>query len=142
MRQRELEVLGPDECRLLLAGAAVGRLVYVDAAGPAAVPVNYVLVDDAIVMRVEGGAKADATAQPTLGFEVDRIDADTRTAWSVLVRGPAEEVPLEEVAALLRRSGGAMPEPWAFGVHNVWLRLAIGSVTGRRLGAVKEQLVY
>ena len=142
MKQRVIESLSAAECRRLLRTARVGRLVYVDDDGPAAVPVNYALVDDSIVIRVEGGTKRDAMRQEALAFEVDEIDADAHSAWSVLVRGHGEEIPLEDVAPLLHRSGGEMPEPWAFGVHNVWLRVHVESLTGRHLGPLREHLVY
>jgi hypothetical protein len=42
MPQRTLDVLPPDECYSLLASERVGRLIYVDEAGSAAVPVKDV----------------------------------------------------------------------------------------------------
>src|ERR1700739_1552935 len=92
MTQRELEDLSPDECFRLLAAARVGRLVYQDDLGPAAVPVNYTMAGHALVFRVEGGAKRAAMQQPMLAFEVDHIDKDEESGWSVLVRGVGAEV--------------------------------------------------
>jgi nitroimidazol reductase NimA-like FMN-containing flavoprotein (pyridoxamine 5'-phosphate oxidase superfamily) len=134
MTQRELEHLSPDECFDLLAGARVGRLVYVDDLGPLAVPVNFALAGHDIVLRVEAGEKQAAMHQPMLAFEVDNVDADWEFGWSVLVRGTGTEVALERVPALLRAMDGHFPAPWAFGIHNVWLQIAPHSVTGRRLG--------
>jgi len=135
MAQRDLETLSPDECLEMLGRAHVGRLVYVDDVGPIAVPVNYALADGDIVIRVEGGTKRVATGQPVLAFEVDHVDEDEHSGWSVIARGPGREVPIDEVPALLNHMKGRFPEPWALGVHNVWLRVTPQALTGRRLGA-------
>jgi nitroimidazol reductase NimA-like FMN-containing flavoprotein (pyridoxamine 5'-phosphate oxidase superfamily) len=135
MAQRELEDLSPDECFRLLAAARVGRLVYHDDLGPLAVPVNYAMAGRDIVFRVEGGAKQAAMQQPMLAFEVDHVDEDEKSAWSVLVRGAGAEVDPERVPALLRAMDGHFPKPWAAGIHNVWLQIVPQTVTGRRLSA-------
>lgn len=134
MSQRDLEELSPEECFALLRTARVGRLVYVDDLGPVAVPVNYALAGDDIVFRVAGGGKRVAMQQPVLAFEVDAIDDDERSGWSVIVRGSGAEVDIRDVPALLRRIEGQLPVPWATGVHNVWLQITPLKVTGRRLG--------
>jgi uncharacterized protein len=135
MTQRELEDLSPDECFRLLATASVGRFVYQDDLGPLAVPVNYGLAGKDIVFRVEDGAKRAAMQQPMLAFEVDHVDEDRKSGWSVLVRGAGAEIELERVPELLRTMDGHFPTPWASGIHNVWLQLAAHSITGRRLGS-------
>ena len=140
MTQRELEDLPPDECFRLLATAHVGRLVYQDDLGPLAVPVNYAMAGHDIVFRVEGGAKRAAMQQPMLAFEVDHVDEDRESGWSVLVRGVGAEVDLERVPALLRAMDGHHPKPWAVGIHNVWLQIVPHTVTGRRLGAERSPM--
>jgi nitroimidazol reductase NimA-like FMN-containing flavoprotein (pyridoxamine 5'-phosphate oxidase superfamily) len=140
MTQRELEILAEQECFDLLAHVAVGRLIYTDEQGPAAVPVNFSLHGRDLLMRVHGGVKAAAVQQPVLGFEADQIDDDQRAGWSVLLRGVARVVPQSEVAELLSGHRGQFPRPWAEGVHNVWLNLVPTLVTGRRLGAERLPL--
>jgi nitroimidazol reductase NimA-like FMN-containing flavoprotein (pyridoxamine 5'-phosphate oxidase superfamily) len=135
MTQRELVDLSPDECFQLLAAADVGRLVYQDDLGPLAVPVNYAMAGHDIVFRVERGAKQTAARQqPMVAFEVDHVDEDRHSGWSVLVRGVADEVKKERLPALLQTME-VLPLPWAVGHHNVWLQLVPHIVTGRRLGA-------
>ena len=142
MTQRDLEELSTDECFELLATARVGRLVYTDDLGPLAVPVNYAMAGHNIVFRVEGGAKQSAMQQPILAFEVDHVDNDWRSGWSVLVRGVGGEVDLERVPALLREMEGHFPTPWAAGIHNVWLQIVPQTVTGRRLGETRTSLAF
>ena len=135
MTQRELEDLSPHECFQLLATANVGRLVYQDEHGqPLAVPVNYAMDGHDIIFRVDGGAKRTAMQEPKLAFEVDHINEEQHSGWSVLVRGVGAEVS-EHRRRTLKRKG---PTPWAIGLHKVWLQIvpntAPGSVTGRRFG--------
>jgi nitroimidazol reductase NimA-like FMN-containing flavoprotein (pyridoxamine 5'-phosphate oxidase superfamily) len=142
MAQRDLETLSPDECFALLGQASIGRLVYQDEDGPVAVPVNFAMAETDIVIRVEGGIKRTAMSQPLLAFEVDHIDDQERSGWSVVVRGAGREVELDCVPDLLRRMKGHPPLPWAQGVHNVWLLITPHRVTGRRLGASRGSALF
>lgn len=134
MSQRHLEHLNVADCFELLATRDVGRLVYVDEKGPAAVPVNYALDQHRLVFRVEEPTKRFTPAQP-VAFEVDRIDDADHAGWSVLARGHARELPIEEVVEVLERIRTRFPRPWAEGVHNHWIALDPTEVTGRRLSA-------
>ena len=138
MAQRVLETLSIEQCYELLAGGRVGRLVYQDDLGPLAVPINYAMNGRDVVFRVGGGAKRAATQQPLLAFEVDDVDAEEHSGWSVIVRGPGTEIELDHVPALLREMHGTFPTPWAQGVHNVWIRIVPETITGRRLGPTRS----
>jgi len=142
MTQRDLEDLSPEGCFALLATGRVGRLVYHDDLGPLAVPVNYAMAGHNVVFRVEGGAKQAAMQEPMLAFEVDEVDEDAQSGWSVLVRGVGVEVELQEVPALLRAMEGHFPAPWAVGIHNVWLQIEPQTITGRRLGAARTSPIF
>lgn len=136
MTQRDLENLSPDACFAMLATARVGRLVYHDDRGPLAVPVNYAMAGHNVVFRVEDGAKRAAMQEPLLAFEVDEVDPDTQSGWSVLVRGVGSEVDRARLPALIKAMEGHFPAPWAAGIHNVWLQIEPQTVTGRRLGPI------
>jgi nitroimidazol reductase NimA-like FMN-containing flavoprotein (pyridoxamine 5'-phosphate oxidase superfamily) len=142
MAQRLLEELPVDECWNLLRQERVGRVVFQDEGGPIAVPVNYAVLDDAIAFRVAGGTKRHAMSQPRLGFEVDHIDYDERSGWSVIARGPGREVSIDEAAGLVKELRPAPPVPWVDGVHNVWLLIEPDTVTGRRLGDEASPLFF
>jgi hypothetical protein len=142
MAQRDLEQLSVEECFALLHEGHVGRLVYVDDDGPAAVPVNYAISGRDILLRVEGGAKQAAIEQDRLAFEVDHVDENNRSGWSVLVRGAGDEVPLDAIAPLIRGIEGLPPMPWVTGIHNVWLRISPSKITGRRLGRTRVTALY
>lgn len=140
MTQRELEDMSVQDCFDFLGRGTIGRLVYLDERGPIAVPVNYALAEQSIVFRVGGGAKQAAMGQGLSAFEVDHIDEDHRSGWSVIVRGVGEEIPIALVPETLHHMTEGFPLPWAFGIHNVWLKIIPETVTGKRLGAFKDSL--
>jgi nitroimidazol reductase NimA-like FMN-containing flavoprotein (pyridoxamine 5'-phosphate oxidase superfamily) len=132
--QRKIDELSRDECLALLPEESVGRLAFVDADGPVAVPVNYALAGEQIVFRVEGRSHLREAVGPPMAFEVDHTEPDARSGWSVLVRGTAHEVALDDVPDLLRQMSEP-PRPWAEGIHSVWVAITPHKVTGRRLSS-------
>jgi len=133
MPKRTLDVLSPDECYALLSEEAIGRVVYADGDGPAAVPVNFALAGHDIVFRSDPGSKIGGLRDRPVAFEVDHIDPAPRSGWSVLVRGAADIVEPEQVPTLLGRLHGAPPLPWKKGIHGIWVVITPKTVTGRRL---------
>jgi nitroimidazol reductase NimA-like FMN-containing flavoprotein (pyridoxamine 5'-phosphate oxidase superfamily) len=140
--RRALEDLSRDECFALLGKETVGRLVYSDELGPAAVPVNYAIAGQNIVFRSADGSKMHGSRNGGVAFEVDNIDYASRSGWSVLVRGTSEEVEMERVPELLRQIDGDVPLPWKTGIHRIWVVITPITVTGRRMaGIVFEPLL-
>ena len=134
MAQRTVNHLSPPECVDLARQEDVGRVVFVDEEGPAALPVNYVLTDDShVLFRLHDGTMLHAVRDQRSGFEVDAVDHETRVAWSVLFRGMARELDMAEVSELLHEIHARFPQPWAGGVHNHWILLTVEMTTGRRL---------
>lgn len=134
MTQKVVESLSKEDCMALLKSRNVGRIVFLDDIGPGAVPVNYGVAGEEIVLRVEENSSLRKLIQKPIGFEVDDIDPAQREGWSVLVRGNGREVALEDVPGLLNLVHEDLPRPWVEGIHNCWLAINIASLTGRRLG--------
>jgi nitroimidazol reductase NimA-like FMN-containing flavoprotein (pyridoxamine 5'-phosphate oxidase superfamily) len=129
-----LEIIDPDECRRLLAGDSVGRLVLVDGGTPAIFPVNYALDGDAVVFRTAPGTKLTAGPRGPAAFEIDEFDRSAHTGWSVIVTGHLEEVGPYDGETLDRIT--RLPvEPWTGGDKPHWLRLVPTRISGRRIGA-------
>ena len=126
-----LRDLTSTECLRLLAAAEVGRVVYVDRAMPAIQPVNYTLVDNEVIYRTANGAKlAAATRNTVVAFEIDEIDACTRTGWSVVVIGRCHEVTdPNEITRLATR----MPSPWVTNHTAHTIAINIERLSGRRI---------
>ncbi|MFJ6835820.1 helix-turn-helix domain-containing protein [Streptomyces sp. NPDC091209] len=123
--------LSSAECADLMARHGVGRLAVSTSEGPAIVPVNYSVIDTAIVFRTAEGATPSLAAGSQVAFEVDRIDDAFSQGWSVLVRGRARTVTDPAETRLLAEE--AYSAPWAGGRRDVWVRIEPQSVTGRRI---------
>ncbi|SDD06286.1 Nitroimidazol reductase NimA, pyridoxamine 5'-phosphate oxidase superfamily [Geodermatophilus telluris] len=128
-----MEELSADECSRLLATQEIGRLAVNAEHHPLVFPVTYALDGTTIVIRTAPGTKLAAADHANVTFEVDEIDRRTRSGWSVLVRGVAEEVGAGHRAELVARTEATGVQPWAPGEHGRWLRLIPTSVTGRRI---------
>ena len=130
----KMQELSSDECYRLLATQQIGRLGVNAEHYPLIFPVNYAL-DSAgvIVVRTHPGTKLAAADHANVTFEVDEIDQWTRSGWSVLVRGLAEEVTSAHRAELVERTQASGAQPWAPGEHGRWLRIIPHAVSGRRI---------
>lgn len=121
------------ECRALLAAHHFGRLaVVVDGGRVTIFPVNYVFDGQRVAIRTDPGTKLAAADLSHVAFEIDEVDGESRTGWSVVVQGPAFDVTesIDEVSDLVRD----LPvEPWAPGAKAHWLRIEGRTITGRRL---------
>ena len=105
--------------------------VVTDGALPAAHPVAYLLDREQVVFRTaKGSTLTVATRQKVVAFEVDRIDVDTRTGWSVLGVGEAGEI---VDPARLADLDGRLPDLWSplAGAHV--LAVPLQKLSGRRL---------
>jgi nitroimidazol reductase NimA-like FMN-containing flavoprotein (pyridoxamine 5'-phosphate oxidase superfamily) len=121
-----------DECLRLLARDEVGRLAVVIGRSPAIFPINYVLDGDTIVFRTDEGTKLSAAERAPACFEIDDIDREHRTGWSVVASGRLEEVTQYD-ARTLERLHQLPLDPWAGGDKSHWMRLIPEVITGRRV---------
>lgn len=126
-----LELLSEDEARELLAAGGVGRVGLTIGALPAIFPVNYKVIDGAIVFRTAPGSKtAAATAGAVVAFEVDDYQASERTGWSVLAVGQAE---LVHDLHLTFEVLDMHLEPFADGKRSHIVRIEPTFLSGRRI---------
>jgi len=130
-RRPELQVLSGVECYRLLAAQQVGRLGVDAGHYPVIFPVNYALDGEAILIRTEPGTKLPAADYANVTFEVDNIDRQTRSGWSVLVRGVAEEVTAARRGEPLVGTRARTPDPWAAGERGRWIRIVPQGISGR-----------
>ena len=122
-----IEAIGRKECLRLVASVPLGRFVAVVGGAPHVVPVNHVVDGDGIVFR------SDGRRHGRVAFEADDYDAATRTGWSVVVHGEAEEVTSFDDPETWHRVQDLPVDPWAGGPKDHWIRIEATSVTGRRL---------
>jgi hypothetical protein len=86
-----------------------------------------------VVIRTHAGTILRVAEHANVTFEVDDIDRRTRTGWSVLVRGQAEEVGEGHRVELVARTQATGVEPWAPGDKGHWLRIIPHEISGRRI---------
>lgn len=136
MEEPRIDVLDEDQCWEHLATREVGRLAVSVANKPDIFPVNYRL-DRArreVVVRTAPGFKlAAAVLGAGVAFEVDQLDEQAHTGWSVVVHGTAHEV--DSVEELLDAQDLGV-DPWAGGQKSHFIRIEPLEVTGRAIPAV------
>jgi nitroimidazol reductase NimA-like FMN-containing flavoprotein (pyridoxamine 5'-phosphate oxidase superfamily) len=126
-----LEHLSARQCWELLAGTPVGRVGVINDSAPEIYPVNHAVDGDSIVFRTDPGSKLRGlTRSPSVCYEVDGIDRDDATGWSVLVKGRAVEVRDPDE---LRRLAALPLRYWTLGDKAHWVRVVANEVTGRRI---------
>ena len=133
MTQRTIETLTEAECFDLIKQEKIGRFVFQDGEGLAALPVNFGVAGSRIIFRTDVGSHLREVLGGHVAFEVDHAEPETGQGWSVLIRGHAEELSLQQVHDLLQSTHGVVPHPWAEGVHNIWIAITPSKTTGRRL---------
>ncbi len=131
---------GPDtlswhECLRLLARAEVGRIVYSDQALPAVQPVDFVVDEEAVVVRTEHGSRlARAVERAVVAFEADEYEPAAGSGWSVTIVGECSEI---EEPGQLERLSKLVPKRWAPNGDGHLVRISIAGVTGRRIATPK-----
>jgi nitroimidazol reductase NimA-like FMN-containing flavoprotein (pyridoxamine 5'-phosphate oxidase superfamily) len=133
---RMLTPLDRATCLALLATQPVGRLVFSHRALPDVLPVNFRLEDEIVLIRLASGSRAAvATRDAVVAFQVDDIDADSQTGWSVTVVGHAREI--TDADERLAAAASDL-EPWVRDGRDLFLSIATEKITGRRLVAPDE----
>jgi nitroimidazol reductase NimA-like FMN-containing flavoprotein (pyridoxamine 5'-phosphate oxidase superfamily) len=123
------EILRDEDCWDLLASESIGRVAVAFGGQVDIFPVNYGLDGDGIVFRTNAGRKMTGALSGEVAFEVDRIDPEGKTGWSVVVHGDARDISQFDGPERLRAA-----QPWT-GSKDFLVRIAPRSITGRRVGA-------
>lgn len=131
----KLVELSRTECLELLAANNFGRVV-VTTAGlgmPMIRPVDYAFdpASQSVVFRTGEGSKFHALVHSTQAcFEIDALDPETRSGWSVIIVGRTEEVVGAAEINRLEQLGLVDPAVYA---RSHWMRIRARTVTGRRV---------
>lgn len=128
-----MNVLPTEECYRLLGTHEIGRIGIVADHYPLILPVNYRLDGTTVVIRTHAGTILHAAEHANVTFEVDEVDRVSRSGWSVLIRGQAEEVTAAHRAELVASTEHSGVQPWAPGDKGHWLRLITHEISGRRI---------
>ena len=124
-----LREISETECLELLANHRVGRVAYCDDLGPVVLPVNYVLDQDTVLIQISPHSTlARNLRSAPASFQIDDFDDHSRSGWSVLVRGDAAYIDMEDLPDHEDR-----PVAWAEGQRTFHVRITAHDITGRRL---------
>lgn len=124
--------INEEECQQLLASKSVGRLAVTTDVGPEIFPVNYGVLDGSIVFWTGPGTKWDHASFDHVAFEVDDLDAESRTGWVVEAKGRSEDVTdtgdkwTSSIREISVRS-------WVTGPHPSCIAILRPQLSGRRL---------
>lgn len=129
---RLLELTDP-ECWDLAASQPLGRLAWTTSRGPTVIPVNFVVRDSQVHIRTAAySAIARECDDSLVAFEVDEFDAESRSGWSVLMRGHAH----------LRFDGSQdvddQPDVWPAGARVLRVLIDVSTIDGRRIGLLPD----
>lgn len=126
-----MESLDPEECWKLLDESSVGRLVLIVDGHPDIFPVNYRTLGSVLLVRTGPGTKSSAARSDRwASFEIDALDAERETGWSVVVHGPIQQIDQTDELSRAQRHG---LQSWAPGQKDQWLQILPRHVTGRRI---------
>ena len=126
-----LIVLDRAECLELLAAKSVGRVAYAGEAGARILPVNYIALNDSVIFRtVPDGEIFHHALSSICAFEIDETDEFFESGWSVVIVGRLQLATEDDFASMRY---GKVPEPWAGGDRNMFVRLPCEHVSGRRV---------
>jgi nitroimidazol reductase NimA-like FMN-containing flavoprotein (pyridoxamine 5'-phosphate oxidase superfamily) len=130
--QAECIELSEEECLALLQQERLGRLGFIRKGRPMMLPVNYVCDGEVIVFRSSPGGKQGSVPLRSVAFEIDGVDEDAGTGWSVVVQGHAFEITRAADGRSTQRK--ALPvAPMAPGDRDHWIEIVPDTITGRRI---------
>lgn len=133
----QVEKLTEPHCWELLRRAEIGRLAVWVEDHPEIFPVNFAVDQGALIFRTAEGTKASAAlGDSAVALETDGPDAESGTAWSVVVKGRAEQI--TDTAGLMDTV--RLPLfPWQGGEKGMFIRIVPTEVTGRRFPIVSPE---
>jgi Pyridoxamine 5'-phosphate oxidase len=119
------------ECYRLMGQQRVGRLAIIEGGYPISIPVSYRLSGTPSQHRIVFRTAPSTTIAQYEGpasLEVDHINEQEKSAWSVIARGALHR--------LFDDGTVPDPQPWLIEGRDRWLALDVVAVSGRRFVGV------
>lgn len=131
-----LEILDRDQCLRLLSGARLGRVGILTHGVPAVLPVAFAIDGDRIVFASTPGTKLYTALDRTeVAFEVDELDPDDYTGWSVCVVGKGSVLG----GADAERARRLLRGPWTDRPNASFVAIDCRTVSGRRAASAARR---
>ena len=125
-----VDELSESACWALLRTTSVGRLAVWAHDHPDIFPINFAVDHGTVVFRSAAGTKVSAALSDSpVALEADGYDEETAEAWSVVVKGSAEEIGTgQELLDTIE-----LPLfPWQAGGKGRFIRIVPTTTSGRR----------
>ena len=121
--------LSEEECWERLGGTEFGRLAYHLADEVHIAPINYAVDGRTLVFRTAEGSKLLGVVMNTdVAFEIDDVDEEAESAWSVIVRGAARILEGQEA----RDADNLRLRPWVDTRKFNVVSIAVDELSGRQ----------
>ncbi len=133
-----VEELSESACWALLRTTSVGRLAVWVEDHPDIFPINYAVDHGTVVFRSGAGTKVSAALSDSpVALEADGYDEKTAEAWSVVVKGSAEEIGTSQE---LLDTIDLPLFPWQAGEKGRFIRIVPTTTSGRRFPIADSSL--
>ncbi|HEX3207688.1 MAG TPA: pyridoxamine 5'-phosphate oxidase family protein [Propionibacteriaceae bacterium] len=128
--ERHFEALGREQCLDLLESNHLGRVAWQAADLPQILPVTYATHQGSVYFRTTPDGILSELAQPTrVALEVDELDQQTRSGWSIVLHGRTSAVSEPDALANLWAADSLVP--WAGGNRTLFICIRPDRVSGR-----------
>jgi nitroimidazol reductase NimA-like FMN-containing flavoprotein (pyridoxamine 5'-phosphate oxidase superfamily) len=128
--ERYFEALAREQCLDLLDANHLGRVAWQAADLPQILPVTYAMHQGSVYFRTAPDGILSELAQPTrVALEVDELDQQTRSGWSIVLHGRTSAVSEPEALADLWAADSLVP--WAGGNRTLFICIRPDRVAGR-----------
>jgi len=128
--ERYFEALAREQCLDLLESNHLGRVAWQAADLPQILPVAYAMHQGLVYFRTAPDGILSELAQPTrVALEVDELDQQTRSGWSIVLHGRTSAVSEPEALADLWAADSLVP--WAGGNRTLFICIRPDRVSGR-----------
>jgi hypothetical protein len=134
----DVEELPENACWSLLRTTSVGRLAVLIDDHPDIFPLNFAVDHGTVVFRSRTGTKVSAALSDLpVALEADGYDAEAARAWSVVIRGNAEQIHgFQELMDTVD-----LPLfPWQAGEKGQFIRIIPTIISGRRFPVVDSSV--
>jgi uncharacterized protein len=119
-------------CKELLAQHTAGRIGFLAPEGPQILPVTYQYRNGNVIFRTSPvGVLSGLARRTSVAFEIDEIDEQQHTGWSVLVLGFAQAMTHDYLLTSAWETG---PVRWAEGTRNLFIEITPRTISGRSVG--------
>jgi nitroimidazol reductase NimA-like FMN-containing flavoprotein (pyridoxamine 5'-phosphate oxidase superfamily) len=128
--ERYFEPIGRQQCFELIESHHLGRIAWQAADLPQILPITYAMHQGSVYFRTLPDGILAELAQPTsVALEVDELDQQTRSGWSIVLHGRTSAVREPDELTGLWASDSLVP--WASGNRTLFIRIQPERVAGR-----------